>query len=211
MAEAEQRAEAVGLVLAAGRSSRMGEPKALLELGGRTFLQACVETLWDGGCSSVTAVIASPDAAFAARSAGASIAQGQPDGEQIDSLRSGLEELGDDVAAAVVLPVDHPRVRPATVATLLAAWREELESVGAAGRGAVEAAVPIVRPVHDGRPGHPTLFPHRVWPRLQDTRLSDGARSVVESEQLVDVPVDDPGILVDIDTPADLERERERE
>lgn len=201
MADAEQQAEAVGLVLAAGRSSRMGEPKALLELGGRTFLQACVETLWEGGCSSVMAVIASPDAAFAARSAGASIAQGRPDGEQIDSLRGGLAELDDDVEAAVVLPVDHPRVRPATVAALVAAWREELDA----------ADVPIIRPVHDGQPGHPTVFPRRVWPQLQDTSLSDGARSVVESERVVDVPVDDPGILVDIDTPEDLERERDRQ
>ncbi len=196
MGGTERRPDAAGLVLAAGRSSRMGEPKALLELEGRTFLQACVETLAAGGCGSVTAVVASPDAAFAARSAGAAIAQGRPDGEQIDSLRGGLEELDSQVAAALVLPVDHPRVRPATVAALLAAWDRD--------PGA------IVRPVHDGRPGHPTLFPRTTWPALGDASLPDGARTVVESERVVDVAVDDPGVLIDIDTPDDLQRERGR-
>jgi molybdenum cofactor cytidylyltransferase len=205
MAESAQQADVAGLVLAAGQSTRMGEPKPLLEIEGRTFLQATVETLWKGGCGSVAAVIASPDAAFAARSSGASIAQGRPDGEQIDSLRSGLAELGDEVAAVLVLPVDHPRVRPATVAAVIAAWRNEREPDAAnpdAGGG------PIVRPVHEGRPGHPTLFPRRVWPALRDTSLPDGARSVIEAERVLDIAVEDPGVLIDIDTPDDLERAR---
>ncbi|MFO7895055.1 MAG: nucleotidyltransferase family protein [Longimicrobiales bacterium] len=207
----ESKEAVAGLVLAAGRSTRMGEPKPLLEIDGRTFLQAAVEALRDGGCETVTAVIASPDAAFAARSAGAAIAQGRPDGEQIDSLRSGLDALDaldavDDalegaphdapdgarqgrVDAVVVLPVDHPRVRPATIGTLISAWRAEPEA--------------MVRPVHRGRPGHPTLFPRRIWAALRDPALPDGARSVVEAGPVVDVPVDDPGVLVDIDTPAD--------
>lgn len=197
-----------GLVLAAGRSTRMGEPKPLLEIDGRTFLQATVEALREGGCEPVMAVIASPDAAFAARSAGAAIAQGRPDAQQIDSLRSGLDALDaadgaadrapdravggaldGRVEAVVVLPVDHPRVRPATIGTLISAWRAE--------PGA------MVRPVHRGRPGHPTLFPRGVWSALRAPALPDGARSVVEAGPVVDVPVDDPGVLVDIDTPAD--------
>ncbi len=209
MVDAAQRAEVAGLVLAAGQSSRMGEPKPLLEIDGRTFLQAAVEALWKGGCNSVTAVVASPDAAFTARAAGAAIAQGRPDSEQIDSLRNGLEELGDASEAVLVLPVDHPRVQADTVAALIDAWRAELGAADTAGADAVGGAVPIVRPVHDGRPGHPTLFPRRLWPALQEPGLPDGARSVVESERVVDVPVDDPGILIDIDTPEDLERERE--
>lgn len=188
---AHDEKKVAGLVLAAGQSSRMGQSKALLEIDGRTFLQAAVQTLWEGGCSGVTAVIASPDAAFAARSAGARIAQGQPDAEQIDSLRSGLDALNDDVDAVVVLPVDHPRVRPATVQALIAAWADDPEA--------------LARPVHDGEPGHPTLFPRRVWDALGDPALEEGARSVVEAERVLDVPVDDPGILVDIDTPDDYE------
>lgn len=181
-----------GLVLAAGRSSRMGEPKPLLELDGRSFLRATIEALREGGCDGVTAVVASPAAASEARAAGARTARGRPDGEQIDSLRSGLDALGPDVDAVAVLPVDHPRVRPATVRALVAAWRSDREA--------------LVRPVHEGRPGHPTVFPRRFWPALRDPSLEEGARSVVESERVVDVPVDDPGVLVDIDTPEAYER-----
>lgn len=198
MAASQAGAGIGGVVLAAGRSERMGEPKPLLEIDGRTFLQATVAALRDGGCRTVVAVVGSPNAAFAARSAEAAIAQGHPDGEQIDSLRSGLdglEEHDPDVDAAVVLPVDHPRVRPETVAALVDAWRSDPDA--------------IVRPVHDGRPGHPTVFPRRTWPALRDPGLGHGARSVVESERTVDVPVDDPGVLVDIDTPDQLEDHRD--
>ena len=188
-------ASVAGLVLAAGRSERMGEPKPLLEIEGRTFLRATVETLREGGCRGVTVVVGSPDAASAARSAGAAVVQGRPAGEQIDSLRAGLDVLPDDVDAVAVLPVDHPRVRPATVGTLIGAWRAEPAA--------------IVRPVHGGRPGHPTLFPRRVWAALRDPDLPRGARSVVDAERVVDVPVDDPGVLVDIDTPEAYEREQD--
>ena len=191
MAEGQEQPKVAGLVLAAGRSTRMGEPKPLLEIGGRSFLQATLDTLGEGGCASRVAVIASPDAAFAARSAGAAIAQGKPEQEQIDSLRSGLDTLGDDVDAVVVLPVDHPRVRASTVAAIIGAWRDEPDAV--------------VRPVYGDTPGHPTLFPRRVWGTLLDADLPDGARSVVETERVVDVPVDDPGVVTDIDTPEDLE------
>ena len=189
MVDSGEGARVAGLVLAAGASTRMGEPKPLLEIDGRTFLQVTITALREGGCSGVVAVVASPETEVVARSAGASIAQGRPAGEQIDSLRSGLGVLGDETDAAAVLPVDHPRVRAATVGVLIDAWRAEPGS--------------IVRPVHHGRPGHPTIFPRRVWDTLRDPDLDGGARSVVETERVVDVPVDDPGVLVDIDTPED--------
>lgn len=182
-----ESAKVAGLVLAAGRSRRMGAPKPLLEIDGRTFMEAAVAALRDGGCDRVTAVVATPGSEAAARSAGADVAPGRPDGEQIDSLRAGLDTLPTDVAAAAVLPVDHPRVRPTTVRALLTAWRADPDAV--------------VRPALDGRPGHPTVFPRRLWEELRAPDLARGARTVVEAARVVDVPVDDPGILLDIDTP----------
>ncbi len=114
--------------------------------------------------------------------------------EQIDSLRIGLATLPPGLSAAVVLPVDHPLVASATVAALIETHRSR--------------AGAVARPVHDGRPGHPTLFPRGVWPALLDRSLARGARSLVEAPdtQTVDVSVDDPGILADIDTPDDYRR-----
>lgn len=185
-------AKVAGLVLAAGRSSRMGAPKPLLELEGRTFVEAAVRALREGGCRDVVAAVASEETAAAARSVGARVVEGEPAGEQIDSLRRGLDALGPDVEAAAVLPVDHPRVRPATVAALLEAWRSDPDAV--------------VRPVHDGQPGHPTVFPRRSWSALRDPTLPEGARSVVAAERVTDVAVDDPGVLLDIDTPETYRR-----
>lgn len=182
-----QGMDVAGLVLAAGRSSRMGEPKALLDLNGRTFIETAIAALRDGGCDPVLAVVVASDpAARIAAAAGAVVVEGEPRGEQIDSLRRGLDAV-EDAAAVAVLPVDHPRVRAATVAVLLDAWRADPES--------------LVRPVHDGAAGHPTIFPRRVWPSLRDPDLPEGARSVVGTERKTDVPVDDRGVLIDIDTP----------
>lgn len=192
----------VGIVLAAGRSQRMGQPKALLRLGEQSFVRATVETLSDGGCADVVVVVASDDVEIEAHSAGARFAWNDDlDAEQVDSLRCGLEAADGVVSAAVVLPVDHPLVRPDTVAALLEAHRTNPSA--------------IVRPVHEGRPGHPTLFPRALWPALLDPSLPDGARSVVDNPATttVDLPIDDPGVLADIDTPEAYDRyvERERE
>lgn len=196
-----------GIVLSAGQSVRMGEPKALLDLNGRTFLACAVDALRRGGCSGVVVVVADAavaDAAAAdATAADGAVASGmflrvvwnaEPGGEQLDSLLTGLKALPDEVAGAVVLPVDHPLVRPETVRALLDAGRSDPDAV--------------IRPTLDGVPGHPTLFPRALWARFHDQSLPLGARSVVESPdtRTVDVAVRDRGILADIDTPAAYRR-----
>jgi molybdenum cofactor cytidylyltransferase len=203
-----------GIVLAAGRSVRMGEPKALLDLDGRSFLAAAVDALQAGGCDETVVVAGDPAVEEAARelpSPGPTVpgravpgrpvparpvrvAMGAPDSEQLDSLLAGLGALSDSVVAAVVLPVDHPLVRPETVRALIDAARRDPEAV--------------IRPTTGGAPGHPTLFPREIWERLRDPTLPLGARSVVQSAstRTVDVPVSDPGILADIDTPAAYRR-----
>jgi molybdenum cofactor cytidylyltransferase len=181
----------VGIVLAAGRSERMGRSKALLRVGDQTFLRAAVETLGEAGCGDVVVVAGSAEVEAEARSAGARVVWNDDiASEQIDSLRLGLAAAGEDAAAALVLPVDHPLVRPDTVRAIVEA--------GAGRPGAV------VRPVCAGRPGHPTLFPRAVWPALLDRPLLHGARSLVDDPAIatVDLAVDDEGVVADIDTPA---------
>ena len=189
-----------GIVLAAGGSRRMGRPKAMLEIDGVTFLERAIRTLAAGGCDPVVAVLGEGEAeGTAGRIAQASgarpVENALAEAEQIDSLRIGLDALPEDAEAAVALPVDHPLASPAVVAALVHAFRSSGES--------------IVRPVYRDRPGHPVLFARTIWKELAEPDLEHGARDVVHrhASEIRDVPLDDRGVVIDIDTPGDYQRE----
>lgn len=186
-----------GIVLAGGRSGRMGHPKALLTVDGVSFLERCAASLTAGGCEDVLVVLNSEDAEMArlASAAGARVVRGAGEGsEQIDSLRAGLEELAPLVEAVVVLPVDHPLVTGETVKALVRAYRESW--------------APVVRVAYAGKRGHPVLFDRICFPGLLEGGSTEGARAVIHRyrDRSRDVEVADPGVLADIDTPADFER-----
>lgn len=84
---------------------------------------------------------------------------------------------------------DMPHVLPATMRRLAAA---------------VEAGADIAVPVHQGRRGNPVAFSHYHLPLLLALDGDQGARAILQSHPVRDVAVDDPGVLRDIDTPADL-------
>lgn len=185
-----------GIVLAAGASRRMGSPKPLLRTRGGTFIEHAVRVLLEGGCGGVTAVCRARDdvTAALARAAGAIVLDNpDPGSEQAASLRIGLGAVPADAGAVLVLPVDHPRVGPRAVRAVADAWRT---------RGAS-----IVRPVYDGTPGHPTLFSRRLFEELAADDLPEGARTVIERhrEAVDDVEVDEPGIVQDVNTPAEYQ------
>jgi molybdenum cofactor cytidylyltransferase len=193
----------VGIVLAAGRSQRMGEPKPLLKIDGQTFLERAITALLSGGCASVVVVLPPSDSAPAmweiAESTGArGVENSNPESEPIDSLRIGLDAAPKDARAAVVLPVDHPVVRESTVTALLDAFESR--------------ASLIVRPVFEDRPGHPIVLERSIWDELAEPHLPEGTRTVVRrhATEIDHVSVDDPAVRTNIDTPEDYERELER-
>jgi nicotine blue oxidoreductase len=193
-----------GIVLAAGRSRRMGEPKAFLRLDGRSFLERAVRALREGGCEDVV-VVAGPreddvqrQVAETALALGARVAvNGAAGSEQVDSLRIGLRAMREEAVAAIVSPVDVPGVVAESVLLLAGEFRR--------------TGGEIVVPTHGGRHGHPVLFARAAWGELLEGDLPDGARTVIHARaragRLVEVPVD--ALPADVDTPEDLRRLRE--
>jgi molybdenum cofactor cytidylyltransferase len=189
-----------GIVLAAGASSRMGEPKALLQVDGVTFLERAVHLLREGGCTYVVAVVT--DDLWIERladvSGAAVVINDADDAEQIDSLRLGIANLPEDTHAVAVLPVDFPRISAETVSRLV--------------KEASRSDAPILNPAYNGVAGHPVIFANRLFPELLKPELPEGARSVIDAhakEALV-IDVDDPGVLIDVDTPGDYEKHVDR-
>jgi len=170
----------------------MGRSKALLDAGGRSFLAATVGALTAGGCHPVAVVLAEgqEDEARKAQAAGALCLTNPDPGEgPITSLRLALAALGDSTEVVAYLPVDHPRVRPETVAAL----RQAL----------LASDAPLALPLYQGKRGHPALFRRSLFPALLDADLEGGARTVVHAhlDRAIQLEVDDPGVVTDIDTP----------
>jgi len=185
-----------GIVLAAGASTRMGESKAQLAIENTTFLERAVHLLREAGCRYVVAVVNDDDwnARLADVSGREPVINDAENSEQIDSLRLGLTNLPEDSEAAVVLPVDFPRIQLQTVKQLIADF----------GRGGAL----IANPSRNGTAGHPVIFARAIWAELLTGDLPDGARSVMAAHEqdTRTLEVDDDGVLIDVDTPADYTR-----
>lgn len=184
-----------GIVLAAGAATRMGRSKSLLEVDGTTFIERAIKLLRHAGCRYVIAVVGQDDdwvTRLADTSGAEPVFNEQRNSEQIDSLRLGIANLPDGYDAIVVLPVDFPRVQQRTVDGLLAEFTRQPAAV--------------LNPAYQGRPGHPVIFARDVVTELLRPDLPDGARTVIESHiaEARTIDVDDPGVLIDIDTPADF-------
>ncbi|MBI2403934.1 MAG: nucleotidyltransferase family protein [Gemmatimonadetes bacterium] len=182
-----------GIILAAGESRRMGFPKALLLYRGKTFLEGVLEAGVAAGLEP-SVVVLGPDAfkILNAVDLGTAIVarNERPETGQMGSIKHGISAIiNRPVDAAVVWPVDQPHVLVGTVELLILEFR------------ARHAAIAV--PTYHGRRGHPVLFGKAVFQELLDAPQDVGARAVTQAEaaRVAEVPVEDPAVLEDIDTP----------
>jgi molybdenum cofactor cytidylyltransferase len=196
------------VILAAGASTRMGSPKALLAApDGQPFVVRIARTLREAGVPTVVVVTgADHDAIEGAISrAGESIRarcvrNPDPSRGQLSSLWVGLDALlappGElvPIPACLVTLVDVPMLQAETVRRVVEAWRR--------------SKAPIVRPALGDRHGHPVLFDRSVFAELQTAPLDLGAKAVIRAHEaeIWNEPVTDAGCLADVDTPQDYER-----
>jgi molybdenum cofactor cytidylyltransferase len=186
-----------GIILAAGESRRMGYPKPLLEVGGRTFIEQIAETMLAVVPRVVIVLGAYRDRVRAAipRDTRITIVENPNYARgQLSSLKVGLGAIHPDSNGALVQLGDHPLVRVETFRSV-ADYYDRVDK-------------PIVIARYEGRRGHPVIFDRAVFGELLSAPEEEGARHVVNADpsRVAYVDLDDPGINLDLDTPADLLR-----
>jgi molybdenum cofactor cytidylyltransferase len=180
------------IILAAGASSRMGRPKPLLSLDGETFLDRLIAR-YSGICSPVTVVLGHDAGRIRAGIRQAATAKfvvnPLPERGMLSSLQCGLASLPDDVDAVLFTPADLPSILSSTIAAVAAS----------------DAAITIPR--RGGRNGHPVRVSRTIAAELLSLPADAQARDVLHRHrpETLFLDVDDPGILYDVDTPADYE------
>ena len=180
-----------GVLLAAGDGTRLGQPKALVELGGQSLAARGVALLRAGGADPVVLVTGAAPVDLP----GIRVVPNPRWQEGMgSSFAAGLAALPEECAAAVVALADQPLVGAESVRRLIAAFR--------AGAGVAVAA-------YAGRPRNPVLLARAHWPEAIALAAGDvGARPFLRAhpELVTLVECGDTGSPDDIDTPADLER-----
>jgi CTP:molybdopterin cytidylyltransferase MocA len=177
-------------VLAAGLSTRMGAFKPLLPLGETTVLESAIATLREGGVADVVVVTGHRgDELAGAISRGGARRAHNPrfaDG-MYTSVQAGVAALPGDLDAFFLLPCDIPGAGANTVRQLA--------------RARDHAADPaVLYPVHAGRRGHPPLIAARLIPAILAAEPAGGLRDLLRAQDTIEIEVDEPGILRDLDT-----------
>ncbi|MBL0225074.1 MAG: nucleotidyltransferase family protein [Geobacteraceae bacterium] len=182
------------ILLAAGKSRRMGLCKQLLPLGKGTVIGRCLDTLVAAGVDDVVVVISEEghEVAETIRAYPVRVVI-NPDhgGDMASSVRAGRDAITDEATGVIVSLCDFPLVSMGTIISLIA------------GHGVSPGS--IIIPCHGERRGHPLLFPREILDELATGMiLRDLVRRDPNRIQLLDV--DDPGVLIDMDTPEDYQR-----
>jgi molybdenum cofactor cytidylyltransferase len=194
------------VIPAAGKSTRMGRPKLLVEFDGQTLVEHVVQQVRAGGVDRVVVVAPpldsreGPQIAQAAQRAGAEVITplARP-GEMRSSVALAIEKLAlDDQPAGILLcPADSPGLRSDVVARVV--------------RAAANSPASIIIPCCGGRRGHPIVLPWSIAREVESLSDGMGVNALVarHAHEVLELELAAPEIALDLDTPEDLYRWRE--
>ena len=190
------------IVLAAGRSTRMGEANKLLaELGGKPMVRRVVEAALASGARPVLVVTGHQAASVQAALGGLDVTfVGNPDFASglSSSLKAGIRAVPASADGVLVLLGDMPQITGAHLDRLIAAFSAE--------QGAA-----IVVPTHEGRRGNPVLWPRTRFAEMLQLEGDAGARRLMaaHADEVREVDLGAGAIFADVDTPEALAQLRE--
>jgi molybdenum cofactor cytidylyltransferase len=192
----------VAVVLAAGESSRMGRPKALLPIEGKSFIERIVTELQRTAIEKIIVVLGHKAAELRPKIEHLPVTiLVNPDYKngQLSSLQVALRHLlststPERIDGVVVHLVDHPYIDASLVDTMIRRFYDSQPS--------------IVVPRFGERRGHPVIFSASLFRELLEAPLEEGAKAVVKAHRdaTLEVETAEAGITIDIDTPDEYRR-----
>jgi molybdenum cofactor cytidylyltransferase len=182
------------IILAAGESKRMGQPKMLLPWGDTTVLGRVIEVFHAAGVQEVLVITGGAREQVEktiGNSARTAFNEGYKSGEMLSSLQTGLSALKPETDAVLIALGDQPQIEEKTVRLVL----QEYERRGAS----------IVVPSYQLHRGHPWLAARKHWKTILQMQRPDSPREFLNrfSHEIHYVEVNSPTILQDLDTPED--------
>lgn len=190
------------IVLAAGLSTRMGQPKMLLPWKGTTILGQVVSTLRDAGVREIIVVTGanreSIENLLPEKTVRFEYNPDYANGEMLVSVKVGLKGLDQKSRAALIVLGDQPQIQQHVIEQLVEAYRVNSSK--------------IIVPSYKMRRGHPWLVDRALWPRILALRAPLTLRDFLEeqSELIEYLTVENGSVLSDLDTPQDYLQEKPR-
>jgi molybdenum cofactor cytidylyltransferase len=184
------------IILAAGQSRRMGAQKLLLPVSGRPMITRITDEVLKSSVDR-TVVVIGTDPRIAHALAGRPLTlvmNPDPASEMLASIRLGLRAIPAPCSAIILVLGDQPGLSATTIDALIAASQP--------------ASPGIIVPTCAGRRGHPLLFSARYRDQILTEFDATGLRGLLHAhpDDIMELPLDEPAILEDIDLPEDYQR-----
>jgi molybdenum cofactor cytidylyltransferase len=182
------------IILAAGESKRMGQPKMLMPWGKSTVIQTVIATFQSAGVSDILVVTGGSRRQvelLVGRSAQVIFNETYQQGEMLSSLQLGLTAKKHEASAALIALGDQPQMQKRTVQQILQSYNEKHTT--------------IIVPSYQMRRGHPWLVSRELWDDILALKSKQTPRDFLNAhaKEIVYVNVNTPSIFEDIDTPED--------
>ena len=182
--------DVAAIILAAGRSRRIGKFKPLLPFGNKTVIESCVSNLRTASVAEIVVVLGhrAEDVREKLKSASvAFVTNPNPDSEMSASIVLGVDALTDIARAVLITPADHPAIHPETIGLLIEKWR---------------GGAKLIQPDFEGKGGHPVLIDLSYRDELKRLDPHAGLRGFFDKHRadVLRLGVDSPFVARDIDT-----------
>ena len=182
--------DVAAIILAAGRSRRMGAFKPLLPFGHRTVIESCVSNIRAAGIEEIVVVVGhrADDIRQNFKSASVKFVTNQnPNAEMSVSIELGVDVISPTARALLITPVDHPAVPPSIIESIIESWR---------------AGAQLIQPQFHEKGGHPVLIDLTHRHELMNLNPEAGLRGFFANhrQEVLRLSVDSPFVAQDMDT-----------